>query len=278
VLVGGVEKMTGASPERTLAANFAAMDNEKDGRCGLTFPAFFALCMQRHMYEFGTTRRQIGLVSVQNRANGSLNPICTYRTKTTLEEVIDSRLLADPLHLLDSCNRADGAVAVVLCPLSRAREFTSELVRILACTQSIGTPSISDTKTLTEFRATVVAAKKAYDQAGLGPDDIDVAEVHDCTTITEIIDVEDLGFVDKGAGGPAIEEGMFSLDGRLPVNPSGGLLSRGHPFGATGLAQIYEIVQQLRGRAVNQVQAPKVGLAQNIGGTGATGTVTILGR
>lgn len=275
VLVAGVEKMSGASREILDAALWSALDRQRDAITGLTFPGYFGLVMRRHMYEYRTTRRQLALLSVKNRQNGSRNPICLYQSEVSVEEVLGSRIIAAPFLLYDSCNRADGGAAAILCSAERARAFHPGPIRILASVQATGRPSLSDAEDLTAFAATVKAAGEAYEMAGLGPKEINVAEVHDCTTITEIVDSEDLGFFEKGDGGPAVERGDTQLGGRIPINPSGGLLSRGHPFGATGMAQIYEIVQQLRGSAVNQVPKARIGLTHNLGGTGAVATIHI---
>ncbi|RMF91939.1 MAG: thiolase domain-containing protein [Nitrospinota bacterium] len=278
VLVAGVEKMTAVDTARVTEALASAADAEMDGRAGLTFPGVFAMAMQRHMYEYGTTREQVALVAVKNHENGLQNPMAQYRKPVTVQEVLESRLIADPLRLYDCCPISDGAAAVVLCAAERAREFSPKPVDIIGSGHAIGPGSLAETDDLTRFEVTVRAAREAYTMAELGPEDIDVVELHDCFTIAEIIDSEDLGFFPKGEGGRAVAEGKTRIDGTIPINPSGGLLSKGHPVGATGLGQVYEIVRQLRGEAPNQIKGAEIGLAHNLGGTGVVGTVHILRR
>lgn len=276
VLVAGVEKMTGCDTEKVTAALASAMDWEADGKTGMTYPGIFGMVANRHMHEYGTTRRQMGLVAVKNHDNGMRNPEAQFRKKVSLEEVLESPLVADPLRRYDCCPISDGAAAAVLCRGDRAREFTSSPVDIVGSGQAIGRASLVEYEDLTGFEATVKASQEAFDMAGLRPHDIDVVELHDCFTIAEIVDSEDLGFFEKGEGGRAVEEGWTAVGGKIPINPSGGLLSKGHPVGATGLGQVYEIVRQLRKEAPNQVEGAEIGLAHNLGGTGAVSTVHLL--
>jgi acetyl-CoA C-acetyltransferase len=278
VLVAGVEKMTGVETAKVTEALACAADAETDGRTGLTFPGIFAMAMQRHMYQYGTTREQVALVAVKNHEHGLHNPIAQFRKPVTLHQVLESRLIADPLRLYDCCPISDGAAAVVLCSAKHAKAFTQKPVEIIGSGQAMGRGSLAESRDLTTFEVTVRAAKEAYTMAGIGPDAIDVVELHDCFSIAEIIDSEDLGFFPKGEGGKAVAEGKTRVGGILPINPSGGLLSKGHPVGATGLGQIYELVRQLRGEAPNQVEGAEIGLAHNLGGTGVVGTVHILRR
>ncbi|MBI2862152.1 MAG: thiolase domain-containing protein [Chloroflexi bacterium] len=278
VLAAGVEKMTAAPTAKVTEALSAAIDQALEGQCGLTFPGAFALVMQRHMYEYGTTREQLGLVSVKNHNNGVRNPKSQFRALVTLDQVVESRLICDPIRLFDCCPISDGAAAVVICPADRAGEYSQHPIDILASAQALGTSGLYQMPNLTSFEATVTAARDAYQQAGLSPQDIDVVELHDCFTIAEIVDSEDLGFFEKGRGGWAVAEGWTQVDGKIPINTSGGLLSKGHPVGATGLGQIYELVLQLRGMAPNQVPQAEIGLTHNLGGTGAVATVHILKR
>jgi len=274
----GVEKMSSSPTAEVTAALSTAGDDDGEMRSGLTFPGAFAMIMQEHMALYGTTREQIALVSVKNHNNGVSNPKAQFRKPTNLEEVLTSRLITDPIRLFDCPPISDGAAAVVLCPADIAAQFHSAPVRILGSGHASGPTALTDMEGLTSFPATVRAAREAYAMAGLGPSDIELVEVHDCFTIAEIVATEDLGFFAKGEGGPAIEAGVTQVGGRLPVNPSGGLIAKGHPVGATGVAQVYELVQQLRGRAANQVKEAEVALAHNLGGTGAVSTVHILGR
>jgi acetyl-CoA C-acetyltransferase len=277
-LVAGVEKMTSASTADVTAALATAGDDEGEMRAGLTFPGAFGIVMREHMARFGTTREQVGLVSVKNHGLGVANPKAQFRKPVTLDEVLASRLIADPLRLYDCPPISDGAAAAVLCPADWARDFHDRPVRVLGMGHASGPPTLWEMDRVTSFPATVRASREAYAMAGVAPGDIDAAEVHDCFTIAEIVASEDLGFFPEGKGGPAVEEGQTGLEGKVAINASGGLLSKGHPVGATGCAQIYELVKQLRGEAANQVREPEMVLAHNLGGTGVVSTVTILGR
>lgn len=275
-LAAGVEKMSSATTEKVTSALAGAMDINLDGRVGLTFPGFFGLCFRAYMQEFGVDEKYVHSVTVKSRANAVKNPICYLRKPVTMDEVVNSYVVSEPLHMYDCCPISDGAAAVVVCPAEIAREYQQKPVKILSAVHTLGNTRISDMSNLTAFDATLRAAEIAYSQAGIGPGDIDVAELHDCFSIAEVIDSEDLGFFKKGEGALAAHAGETSINGRIPINPSGGLLSRGHPVGATGLAQVYEIVKQLRGEAVNQVKGAEIGLAHNLGGAAAVCTVTIL--
>ncbi|MBI4379679.1 MAG: thiolase domain-containing protein [candidate division NC10 bacterium] len=278
VLTAGAEKMTSSETTTVTEALASAGDAESEMRLGLTFPGTFGIIMRRHMYQYGTTREQVAMVSVKNRRNGSANPKAHFQKAVTLDEVLESRLICDPLRLYDCPPISDGASAAVLCATEIAGEFTDRPIDVIGSGHAMGPGTLFEMTDLTTFEATVIAAREAYRGAGVSPSDIDVAEVHDCFSIAEIAATEDLGFVEKGKGGPAVEQGLTALDGSIPINPSGGLLAKGHPVGATGLAQIYEIVRQLRGEAMNQVRDAQIGLAQNLGGTGAVSTVHILKR
>ncbi|MBZ0167833.1 acetyl-CoA acetyltransferase [Candidatus Methylomirabilis lanthanidiphila] len=278
VLVAGVEKMTSAETGAVTEALASAGDADSEMRLGLTFPGTFGIVMRRHMHQYGTTREQVAMVSVKNRSNGSANPRAHFQKCVTMGEILESRLICDPLRLYDCTPISDGAAAAVLCAADLASALTGRPVDVIGSGHATGPATLFEMADLTTFEASVAAGQQAYREAGVAPSDIDVAEVHDCFTIAEIAAIEDLGFVKKGKGGTAIADGLTALDGRLPTNPSGGLLSKGHPVGATGLAQIYEIVLQLRGEAVNQVKGAEIGLAHNLGGTGAVSTVHILRR
>jgi acetyl-CoA C-acetyltransferase len=278
VLVAGAEKMTSATTPEVTAALATAGDDAREMRTGLTFPGAFAVIAREHMTCHGTTRAQMGLVSVKNHAFGVANPKAQFRKPVTLDDVVASRLIADPLRLLDCPPISDGAAAIVVCPAEMARDFHSQPIRVLGTGHATGPATLWEMDDITTFAATVRASREAYATAGLTSADIQVAEVHDCFTIAEIVASEDLGFFPKGKGGAAVEERWTGLDGRVVINPSGGLLSKGHPVGATGCAQVYEVVKQLRGEAATQVRNAELGLAHNLGGTGVVSTVTILGR
>lgn len=278
VLVSGVEKMTHASTEKNTEGLASAIDWDTEGKTGLTFPGFFALVAQRYIHEFKITTDHLAFVSIKNRNNSLLNPRARFRKKITLEEVKASKMIADPLRLYDCCPISDGASAAVLCPTEIARRFTDSPVEILGTAQTTGYNSLSNTPNATSLDATFIAGKKAYEMARINPKDVDVAELHDCFTIAEIVDSEDLGFFLKGSGGFAVAEGLTQVGGQIPLNPSGGLLSKGHPVGATGLGQLYEVVKQLRGTHENQVKGAEIGLIHNLGATAQVCTVHILKR
>ena len=278
VLVAGVEKMTSSPTAEVTAALATAGDEEGEMRTGLTFPGAFGIITREHMARYGTTREQIGLVSVKNHGLGASNPKAQFRKPVTLDEVLASRLIADPLRLFDCPPISDGAAAAVLCPAEWARDFHPKPIRVLGSGHATGPATLWEMEDITSFPATVRASREAYQMAGVTAADVQVAEVHDCFTMAEIIATEDLGFFPKGQGGPAVAEGRTGLDGKVAVNPSGGLIAKGHPVGATGCAQVYEVVKQLRGEAANQVRNCEIALAHNLGGTGVVSTVTILGR
>jgi acetyl-CoA C-acetyltransferase len=277
VVVGGIEKMNdvaGATATETLVT---AADQEWEAFFGATFPGIYALIATRHMHEHGTTREQLAQVAVKNHANGALNPHAQYRREITVKQVLNSTMVAYPLSILDCSPVTDGAASIVLCADEKAKKFTDKPVKIIGSGQASDSLALHGRRDICTLDATVHASKMAYNQAKLTAKDIDVAEVHDCFTIGEICAIEDLGFVEKGEGGKAIEKKITTLDGKIPVNTSGGLKAKGHPVGATGVAQVVEIIQQLRGDAdKRQVKNARIGLAHNIGGSGATCTVHVL--
>ena len=277
VVVGGIEKMMDVGGTDATATLATAADQEWEAFFGATFPGLYAMIATRHMYEYKTTKEQLAQVAVKNHANGVFNPYAQYQREITLEQAINATPVAYPLGLLDCSPVTDGAAAIVLCAAEKAKKYTDKPVKIIGAGQGSDILTLSGRRDITTLDATVHAAKMAYKQANITPKDIDVAEVHDCFTIAEICAIEDLGFVKKGEGGKAIEQKITTRDGSLPVNTSGGLKSKGHPVGATGVAQIIEIVLQLQERAgKRQVKGVKRGLAHNVGGSGATCTVHIM--
>ena len=277
-LIAGVEKMTSAETDETASILAAAGDVAVEERVGSTFPALFGLIARRHMHEHGTTREEIAHVAVKNHAHGRLNPNAHMQKDVTLPQVMDAKPVADPLGLFDCSLISDGAAAVVLCPAELASAHHEKPVGVLASAQASDSPALSDKHDITSFYATQKAGEEAFSQAGLSREDVDLIEIHDCFTVAEIIALEDLGFFAKGEGGRGAIEGMTKLGGAMPVNTSGGLKSKGHPVGATGVAQIHELTLQLRGEArARQVPGAEVGLAHNLGGSGATCAVHILG-
>ncbi len=278
VLIAGVEKMTCAETDQTASILAAAGDVAVEASVGSTFPALFGLIARRHMHEHGTTREEIAHVAVKNHAHGKLNPNAHMQKDVTLPQVMDAKPVAEPLGLFDCSLISDGAAAVVLCPSELASAHHEKPVEVLASAQASDSPALSDKRDITSFHATQKAGEAAFSQAGLSREDVDLAEIHDCFTMAEIIALEDLGFFAKGEGGRGAVEGMTKLGGAMPVNTSGGLKSKGHPVGATGVAQIHELTLQLRGEAgARQVPGAEVGLAHNLGGSGATCAVHILG-
>lgn len=277
VISAGVEKMTDVvDPTPAIAT---ASDQEWEVQQGVTFPALYAMMAKRHMYEYGTTREQLAMFSVINHENAAKNPRAQYPMEISVDQVLESTMVAEPLRLLDCSPISDGASAVIVCPAEDAKKYTDTPVYVKASAQASGTLALHDRKSVTTIDATVHAAKNAFKMSKMTSKDIDTVEVHDCFSINGILAIEDIGFVEKGKGGLAVEEGVTKLDGEIPVNPSGGLKARGHPLGATGIAQAAEIVWQLRGEAgKRQVEDAEVGMTHNIGGTGGTATVHILSR
>ena len=279
VMVLGVEKMTSQPGPRVTEILASAGDCGGEMKAGSTFASLFAMIARRHMYQYGTKREHLSAVAVKNHANGALNPDAHMRKTITLEQALAGKPIAEPLNLYDCSLVSDGAAAVILAPLERARDFAAKPVRVLAVAQASDYVALDQKADITTFPAVTRAGQKAYTMAGLGPKDIQLAELHDCFTIAEIVAMEDLGFVAKGDGGPYAFAGCTSLRGELPVNTSGGLKAKGHPVGATGVAQLCDLTQQIRGEAgERQVARRSVGLAENLGGSGATCVVTILGE
>jgi acetyl-CoA C-acetyltransferase len=279
VVVGGAEKMTDVGDTEAAEILSATADQEWESVFGATFASLYAMMARRHMHEHGTTREHMAAVAVKNHKNGSLNPKAQYRREIRPDMVLNAPPVAEPLGLFDCAPLSDGAAAVVLCPLEMAKKFTDTPVQIAGYGQASDTLALHDRRDITTMDATVIAAKTAFHSAKLAPKDIDLAEVHDNFTITEIMAIEDLGFFEKGKGGPATEEGLTALNSNVSINTSGGLKARGQPVGATGLAQVVEIVRQLRGECEDrQVDGAEIGLTHNIGGTGASSVVHILRR
>jgi acetyl-CoA C-acetyltransferase len=278
VLVVGVEKMTSQTTPKVTEILASAGDCSGEIKAGSTFASLFAMIARRHMHDFGTRREHLAAVAVKNHANGALNPDAQMRKVITLEQAMAGKPIADPLNLYDCSLISDGAAAILLAPADRARDFTDKPVRVLGIAQASDFVALDQKPDITTFPAVRRASQKAYQMAGVGPADIQLAELHDCFTIAEIIAMEDLGFVPRGEGGPYVLDGHTARTGEKPINTSGGLKSKGHPVGATGAAQICDLVLQMRCEAgERQVPRHSLGLAQNLGGSGATCVVTILG-
>ncbi len=279
VVVGGAEKMTDVSDTESAMIQSSAADQEWETVLGATFPSLHAMIALRHMHQYGTTREQLADVAVKNHKHGSLNPKAQFQRAITRETVLGSPMVSSPLRVFDCAPSSDGAAAVVLCPVDAAKKYTDTPIEIIGSGQASDTLALHHRKDICTMEATKVAAARAFKMAGLTQKDVQVAEVHDNFTISEILAIEDLGFFPKGQGGRATEAGKTSLSGEVAVNTSGGLKARGDPIGATGLAQAVEIVTQLKGKAdKRQVKDAKVGLTHNVGGTGATVVVHLFRR
>ncbi len=279
VVVGGAEKMTDVSDVESSLIQSSAADQEWETELGATFASLHALMATRHMHDHGTTREQLADVAVKNHRHGALNPKAQFRREINRDVVLRSPMVASPLRVFDCAPSSDGAAAVILCPFDIAKKFTDSPVEIIGSGQASDSLGLHHRKDICTMAATRAATQRALKMAGLSQKDVDVAEVHDNYTISEIIAIEDLGFFPKGEGGKATEDGLTSLDGDVAVNTSGGLKARGDPIGATGVAQAVEIVSQLRGTAdKRQVKDADVGLTQNVGGTGATVVVHLFRR
>ncbi|MBU0662645.1 thiolase domain-containing protein [Candidatus Micrarchaeota archaeon] len=274
VAVGGIEKMTEVSTGEAGFALGGAGDQETELFQGASFPALYALLARRHMHMFGTTEEQMAAVAVKNHKNAVHNEYAQFRNEITIENVMRSGYISTPLKLLDCSPISDGSAVTILCSTDKAKKLCEEPIEIMASAQASDTLAISGRKKMTEMLATKIAAKDALEQAKMKIGDIDLAEVHDCFTIAEILAIEDIGFFKKGEGGKAVENGETALKGSIPINTSGGLKAKGHPVGATGVAQAIEIYWQLKGVAgKRQVKGAKVGLTHNVGGSGATAVV-----
>ena len=279
VMVGGVEKMTHRTTAEVTEYLAMASDFPFEQWQGITFPGLYALMATAHMNEYGTTEKDMALVAVKNHYHGSMNPKAQMQKEITLEMVLSSRVVAWPLKLYDCSLITDGASCLILTKPELAKKYTDMPVHIIGSGQASDTIGLYERDSFTSLAAARIAAKQAYDMAEVKPEDLDVAEVHDCFTIAEIIAYEDLGFCRPGEGGGLAERGETRLGGRIPVNTSGGLKSKGHPVGATGTAQAYEIYLQLTGQADRrQVKNAEIGLTHNVGGSGATAAVHIYRR
>lgn len=279
VLVLGVEKMTEVTTAMATEIMGRAGDAIWEYPFGPTFPGYYAMIANAHMAEFGTTEEQMAMVAVKNHFYGSLNPFAHMQKEITLEKALTSYMVAYPLKLYDCSLITDGAAAVLIASEERAKVISKRPVWIAGLGFATGSLRMSDRSCLTSIEASRVAAQIAYKMAGIGPGDIDVATVHDCFTIAEIVAYEDLGFCERGEGGRLIEGKETYIGGRIPVNVDGGLKAKGHPIGATGISMAIEITKQLRGEAgERQVKNPEIGLTHNVGGTGQVAAVHIFRR
>ena len=274
VAVGGIEKMTEVSTEDAGFALGGAGDQETELFMGASFPALYALMARAHMDKYGTTEEQLAQVAVKNHKNAVKNPNAQFQREVTIDQVMNSGYISSPLKLLDCSPLTDGAAAVILAASDVAKDVSDKAVEIVASAQASDTLALAPREKLYETKAAKIAADQAYKQAGVTAKDISFAEVHDCFTIAEIMALEALGFCEKGEGGKFTEEGNTALNGSIPINTSGGLKGKGHPVGATGVAQAIEAYLQLNGKAEQrQVKNPEIGLTHNVGGSGATAVV-----
>ncbi len=274
-LLVGVEKMT---HRETSAASdvIASLTHPVEYKHGVTLPSFAGMLARHYLDTFDAPRESLGRIAVKNHRNGARNPKAQFRKEVDLETVLESPVVADPLRLYDFCPITDGSAALLLCPESRAEELVDEYTVITGVGGGSDTHVVHEREDITEMDAVVEAGRRAYEMAGRGPEDVDVAELHDMFTILECLLLEDLGFAEKGDGWRAAASGRTAPDGALPVNTSGGLKARGHPLGATGVAQVHELDRQLTGRAGERQVGGEVGLACNLGGFGNCATATIL--
>ena len=275
-IVGGVEKMTHRTTAEVTEYLAMAADYPFEQFHGITFPGLFAMMATAHMHSYGTTEQQFGKIAVKNHHHGSLNPKAHMQKEITLETVLSSKYVAWPLKLFDCSLISDGASCIILTKPEIANKYTDQPVHIIGTGQATDAIGLYERESFTSLRSTKLAAEEAYKLANITPDKVDLAEVHDCFTIAELIHYEDLGFCKEGEGGKLVDSGATTLGGKIPVNTSGGLKSKGHPVGATGTAQAYEIYLQLTGQAEKRlVKDAKIGLTHNIGGSGATAAVHI---
>jgi acetyl-CoA C-acetyltransferase len=272
VLVIGVEKMS--EVDRGTASKILAkvMSNENETRYGATPTAIAALIARRYMHEYGLTRDELSLVPVKAHRNGANNPLAHFRKEVTVEKVSNARIVANPLTLFDCCPTSDGAASVVVASdrMVRSLGVSDQAVRVLGVGHGTDYHAVQHRLSLTSFGATIAAANRAFSMAKVEPKDIDVCELHDAFSILELVNMEDVGLVERGRAIEMVKEGATEVDGQIPVNTTGGLKARGHPTGGTGVAQIHDIYLQLMQKAPKglQVSSPVIGLTQNIGGFG----------
>ena len=276
-VIGGVEKMTDLNSGSVTKVLATASDTDSEAVFGATFPGLYAMIARRHMHKYKTTEEQMAHVAVKNHTHGIKNPNAQFPLKIDRKAVMNSSLVADPLRLLDCSPVTDGAAAVIVTTLDFAKQSGKPFVKVKATAQATDGIALHSRKDIASIPAVQKAAGNAYKQAGITPDQLDVVEVHDCFTIAELVVMEELGLVERGKSGAAVESGMTALGGKIPINTSGGLKSKGHPVGATGVAQIIEVVEQLRGTSgERQVQNARLGLTQNMGGSGGSCVIHIL--
>jgi len=279
VAVIGFQKMSELSSRDAAERMGRGGDIIWESPFGITMPAGYAMYARAHMAKYGTTEEQLAKVRVKNSHYGAANPKANYRKELSLENILSSEMITSPLKKFDCCANADGSSCIILARGDVAKRVTKVPIWIAGLGAATDTMTMAGRESLTGLRCAQEAARQAYKMAGIKPQDVDVAEVHDCFTVSEILAYEDLGFAKPGEGAGLIEDKETYVDGKIPVNVDGGLLSKGHPIGATGGSQVRTIVRQLRGEATEaQVKNAEIGLVHNIGGVGQYGNVTILRR
>jgi acetyl-CoA C-acetyltransferase len=276
-MVLGVEKMNDVDPSRALNVLMEAGDFEQEAMAGLTFTGLYALMARRHMHDYGTTREQLAMISVNNHKNGLHNNLAQFRGEISVKDVLKSSMIADPLTVLDCSPLTDGGAAVILASEDAVKKHGFKNPVWIAAS-GVGTDKIiyHERESLTELKATKLALEQVKHQCSLQIKDVGVLEVHDCFSINQLVALEDLGFCKKGLGGKFVESGGMALNGEIPTNTTGGLKSIGHPVGATGVRQLCDLTKQLRGESINQIKDAETGLALNIGGIGSTAVITVL--
>jgi acetyl-CoA C-acetyltransferase len=279
VLGLGVEKITHTGTIQSTTLFSYCSDFFYEGGNGASFPGLFASIARAYMAKYKASEEDLASVAVKNHENGILNPKAHVRKKITIDDVLKSPMVASPLKLYDCCPFSDGASAVILCNEDFAKKSGRPFVEVIGSGRGASSAAVQGRDDITTIPSTVAAATQAFKMAGITPKDIDFAEVHDCFTIAEIIDIEDLGFFKKGTGANAVREGSTSRTGEIPINPSGGLKSKGHPIGATGIGQVVEVFEQLTGKADQRtVRDAELALTHNFGATGASAAVHIFKR
>jgi acetyl-CoA C-acetyltransferase len=275
----GVEKITHTGTIQSTTLFSYCSDFFYEGGNGASFPGLFAAIARSYMAKYKASEEDLARVAVKNHENGILNPKAHVRKKITIDDVLKSPVVASPLKLYDCCPFSDGASAIILCSEDFAKKIGRPFIEVIGSGRGASPAAVQGRDDITTIPSTVAAANQAYKMAGITARDIDFAEVHDCFTIAELIDIEDLGFFEKGAGASAVREGVTSRDGEIPINPSGGLKSKGHPIGATGIGQVVEVFEQLTGKAEQRtVRDAEVALTHNFGATGASAAVHIFKR
>jgi acetyl-CoA C-acetyltransferase len=276
VLALGVEKVTHTGTNESTTLFSYCSDFFYEGGNGASFPGLFASIARAYMTKYKANEEDLAHVAVKNHENGLLNPKAHVRKKITIEDVLNSPVVASPLKLYDCCPFSDGASAVILCNENFAKKSGKPYIQVIGSGRGGSPAAVQGRNDISTIPGTVIAANQAYKMAGISAQDVNFAEVHDCFTIAEIIDVEDLGFFQKGNAAREIRDGATSRKGKIPINPSGGLKSKGHPIGATGIGQIVEVFEQFSGQAGERtIKDAEIALTHNFGATGASAAVHI---